>query len=67
MRAVGEIDKPAIGMDVNRARALRPDAMRRIGKGLLDEQRLCGEIAVRRHLVGDQLILPFDRQIDPRL
>src|SRR6202042_3858181 len=33
----------------------------------LGEQRLWIEIAVRLELVHDELALPFDRQIDPRL
>src|SRR5580692_7169466 len=66
-RAVAEIDDLAVGMNVNRSGALNRDAMVRIGQGFLGEQRLGVEIAVRLELVDDELALPFDRQIDPRL
>src|SRR5580704_341085 len=66
-RAVAEIDELAVGMNVNRSGALNRDAMVRIAQSLLGEQRLGIKIAVRLELVDDELALPFDRQIDPRL
>src|SRR5580704_8881262 len=66
-RAVAEIDDLAVGVNVNRSGALNRDAMVRIAQGFLGEQRLGVEIAVRLELVDDELALPFDRQIDPRL
>src|SRR6516164_1994058 len=66
-RAVAEIDEPAAGMNVNGTGTLNRKAMRGICQGFLGEQRLGYEIAVRLELVDDELVLPLDRQIDPRL
>src|SRR5262245_64375335 len=65
--AVGEIDETAVGMDVDRAGALRRLDADGIGQRLLDEQRIAAERAVRRQPVDVELVLPFDRDEHPRL
>src|SRR5580704_5276162 len=54
-------------MNMNRTGALNRKAMRGIRQGFLGKQRLGHEIAVALELVDDELVLPLDRQIDPRL
>src|SRR6516165_5640395 len=65
--AVGEIDEAAVRMHVDRARALRRFDVGGVGQGVLDEDRVAAEGAVRLQLVGIELVLPLDRDIDPRL
>jgi len=64
-RPAGERPPPEPAMD--RTRSLNRELVRRIRQGRLGEQWLRDEIAVRRHLVDDQLALAFDRKVDPRL
>ena len=52
---------------MNRTGALDAELVDRVRQGRLGEQRLRRQIAIRRHLVGNQLILSFYRQIDPGL
>src|SRR5262245_65204734 len=65
--AVGEIDEAAVRMHVDGARALRRFDVGGVGQGVLDEDRVAAEGAVRLRLVGIELVLPLDRDIDPRL
>src|SRR5215813_9937821 len=65
--AVGEIDEAAVRMHVDRARALRRFDIGGVGQGVLDEDRVAAEGAVRLQLIGIELVLPLDRDIDPRL
>src|SRR6516164_3416504 len=65
--AVGEIDEAAVRMHVDRARALRRFDVGGVGQGVLDEDRVAAEGAVRLQLVGIELVLPLDRDIDPGL
>src|SRR6266699_527540 len=65
--AVGEIDEAAVRMHVDRARALRRFDIGGVGQGVLDEDRVAVEGAIRLQLVGIELVLPLDRDIDPRL
>src|SRR5262245_65035551 len=65
--AVGEIDEAAVGMHVDRARALRRLDVGGVGQGVLDEDRVAPEGAIRLQLVGIEFVLPLDRDINPRL
>src|SRR4029079_15220687 len=65
--ALGDIDEAAVGMDVDRARALRRLFVAGIGQGVLDEYRLTAEPAGRLELVDIELVLPLDRHVDPGL
>src|SRR5262249_21757135 len=65
--AVGEIDEAAVRMHVDRARALRRFDVGGIGQGVLDEDGVAAEAAVRLQLVGVELVLPLDRNVDPGL
>src|SRR5262245_17928782 len=65
--AVDEIDEAAVGMDVDRAGALRRLDVDGIGERLLDERRVAAERAVRRQPVDIELVLPLDRDEHPRL
>src|SRR6516164_3285720 len=55
--AVGEIDEAAVRMHVDRARALRRFDVGGVGQGVLDEDRVAAEGAVRLQLVGLELVL----------
>src|SRR5438034_2528961 len=65
--AVGEIDEAAVRVHVNWPRALRRFDVGGIGQGILDEDRVAAEAAVRLQLVGVELVLPLDRNVDPGL
>src|SRR5215813_9654556 len=65
--AVGEIDEAAVRMHVDGARALRRFDIGGVGQGILDEDRVAAEGAIRLHLVGIELVLPLDRDMNPRL
>src|SRR5439155_27043438 len=54
-------------MDVNRTGALDAELAGGVRQGGLREQRLRRNISIRHHLVDNQLILTFDRQVDPGL
>src|SRR5262249_30635712 len=66
-RAVAEINKTAVGMSVERAGALDAKFVGGVRQRGLDEKRLRSEIAVRAHLVHNELTLTFDRKITPWL
>src|SRR5262245_18427267 len=65
--AVGEVDEAAVRMDVDCSRALTRFDIGGVGQALLHEQRTAAQHAVGLKLVGIEVVLPLDRDIDPRL
>src|SRR5262249_48981197 len=63
--AIGEIDKAAVGMHVDRAR--RGGVLVRSQDRALDEQRLWRETAIRRQPIDIDLVLALDRYKHPGL
>src|SRR4029453_3292624 len=63
--AVGNIDEPPSGMDVDRACGLRRADVARIGKRRLDEHGVGREKVIRLQFVDIQLILALDRDEHP--
>src|SRR5215510_7428146 len=65
--AVGEIDETAARMHVDRSRALTRFDGGRVGQRVLDEHRIVLQRAVRSKVEDIELVLPLDRDKDPRL
>src|SRR5262245_53981546 len=65
--AVGEVDEAAVRMDVDCSRALTRFDIGGVGHGRLHEPRTAAQHAVGLKVVGVELVLPLDRDIDPRL
>ena len=64
--AVRLIDEASIGMDVDRARTLAWTHIARVAEARLHEPRRGRELPIGLKIVEVYLVLPLDRDIDPR-
>src|SRR5207244_8192839 len=65
--AVGLVDEPAAGVDMDWTSALLRPRIAGVGEGILNEQRVALDAAIRVQLVDAEFVLALDRNKDPRL